>query len=208
MARRSTSFVCQSCGAVTAKWVGRCESCGEWNTIVEEQTGGGVDVFIASQGSGGTISGVGEFLKELNPQVKIYTVEPAECPILSGGNWGPHQIEGIGDGFIPDNLDLDYVDGVVTVSSQESIDMAHRLALEEGIFCGISSGCNVVAANKLAPELPGTSLMVTMINDTGMRYFSTPLFGRESTTEIPDRDHPVSEADRRNLAGRHLHVVR
>ena len=173
-----------------------------------EQTGGAVDVFIASQGSGGTISGVGKYLKERNPQVKIYTVEPAECPILSGGNWGPHQIEGIGDGFIPDNLDLDYVDGVVTVSSQESIDMAHRLALEEGIFCGISSGCNVVAANKLAPELPGTSLMVTMINDTGMRYFSTPLFGRESTTEIPDRDHPVSEADRRNLAGRHLHVVR
>ena len=175
---------------------------------VWEQTGGTVDVFIASQGSGGTISGVGKYLKERNPQVKIYTVEPAECPILTGGSWGPHQIEGIGDGFIPDNLDLDYVDGVVTVSSQESIDMAHRLALEEGIFCGISSGCNVVAANKLAPELPGTSLMVTMINDTGMRYFSTPLFGRESTTEIPDRDHPVSEADRRNLAGRHLHVVR
>ena len=86
--------------------------------------------------------------------------------------------------------------------------MARRLGLEEGIFCGISSGCNVTAANKLASELPGTSLMVTMINDTGMRYFSTPLFGREPTTEIPDRDHPVSEADRRNLASRHLHIVR
>ena len=97
---------------------------------------------------------------------------------------------------------------VVTVSSQESIDMARRLALEEGIFCGISSGCNVAAANKLSPELSGAKLMVTMINDTGMRYFSTPLFGREPTAEIPDRDHPVSEADRRNLASRHLHIVR
>ena len=86
--------------------------------------------------------------------------------------------------------------------------MAHRLALEEGIFCGISSGCNVAAANKLASELPGTSLMVTMINDTDMRYFSTPLFGHESTTEIPDRGHRVREMDRQNLASRHLHIVR
>ena len=172
-----------------------------------EQTDGGVDLFVASQGSGGTVSGVGKYLKERNPQVKIYAVEPAECPILSGGEWGPHQIEGIGDGFVPDNLDLDYVDGVVTVSSQESIAMARRLALEEGIFCGISSGCNVAAANKLAPELPGTTLMVTMINDTGMRYFSTPLFGHEPTTEIPDREHTISEADRRKLAGGQLHIV-
>ena len=99
------------------------------------------------------------------------------------------------------------MDGVVTVSSQESIAMARRLALEEGIFCGISSGCNVAAANKLAPELPGTTLMVTMINDTGMRYFSTPLFGHEPTTEIPDREHTISEADRRKLAGGQLHIV-
>ena len=162
----------------------------------------------SSQGSGGTISGVGKYLKEQNPRVKIYAVEPAECPILSGGQWGPHQIEGIGDGFIPENLDLDYVDGIVTVSSQESIAMARRLALEEGIFCGISSGCNVAAANKLSPELPGAKLIVTMINDTGMRYFSTPLFGHESTTEIPEREHPISEADRRNLARRNLHIVR
>ncbi len=173
-----------------------------------EQSDGTVDLFVAAQGSGGTISGVGKFLKERNSKVKVYAVEPAECPILSGGAWGPHQIEGIGDGFIPGNLDLDYIDGVVTVSSEESVDMARRLALEEGIFCGISSGCNVVAANKLAPELPGTNLMVTMINDTGMRYFSTPLFGREPTPEIPDREHPIGEADRRNLASRHLHIVR
>ena len=172
-----------------------------------EQTDGDVDLFVASQGSGGTITGVGKYLKERNPQVKVYAVEPAECPILSGGEWGSHQIEGIGDGFIPANLDLEYVDGVVTVSSRESIAMARRLALEEGIFCGISSGCNVVAANKLAPELPDTTLMVTMINDTGMRYFSTPLFGQETTTEIPDREHPISEEDRRKLASSDLHIV-
>ncbi|MEE9199072.1 MAG: cysteine synthase A, partial [Dehalococcoidia bacterium] len=169
-----------------------------------DQTEGRVDVFVASQGTGGTISGVGKYLKEKNPSIRTYTVEPAECPILSGGGWGPHLIEGIGDGFIPDTLDLDYVDGVVTVSSQEAIAMTRRLAQEEGLFCGISSGCNVVAANKLSQELPGTSFIVTMLNDTGMRYFSTPLFGREPTTDIPEREHPVREQDRRNLARRNL----
>ena len=172
-----------------------------------EQTKGRVDVFVASQGSGGTVSGVGKRLKEENPRVKVYAVEPAECPILSGGGWGPHLIEGIGDGFIPDNLDLDYVDGVVTVSSEESIEMARRLAREEGVFSGISSGCNVAAANKLSRELPCAQLIVTMINDTGMRYFSTPLFGHEALADIPERDHPLREQDRENLAKRSLHFV-
>ena len=172
-----------------------------------EQTEGQVDVFVASQGSGGTISGVGKCLKERDPTVKVYAVEPDECPILSGGGWGPHLIEGIGDGFIPDNLDLDYVDGVVTVSSQEAIEMARRLAREEGVFCGISSGCNVVAANKLSRELPDARFIVTMINDTGMRYFSTPLFGHEAPADIPERDHPLREQDRSNLARRSLHIV-
>ncbi|MFQ5802600.1 MAG: cysteine synthase A [Candidatus Methylomirabilales bacterium] len=172
-----------------------------------DQTEGKVDVFVASQGSGGTISGVGRYLKEKNPNVKIYAVEPAECPILSGGGWGPHQIEGIGDGFIPDNLDLDVVDGVVTVSSEDAIAMARRLAQEEGVLCGISSGCNVVAANKLSRVLPNTKLIVTMINDTGMRYFSTPLFGHEPVVKIPEREHPIREQDRQNLARRNLHIV-
>ena len=172
-----------------------------------EQTEGQVDVFVASQGSGGTVSGVGKFLKEKNPGVKIYAVEPAECPILSGGGWGPHAIEGIGDGFIPENLDLDYLDGVVTVSSADAIAMARRLALEEGSLCGISSGCNVVAANKLTVALPDTKMIVTMINDTGMRYFSTPLFGNEESVDIPDRDHPVRAEDRANLARHNLHIV-
>ena len=173
-----------------------------------EQTEGRVDVFVASQGSGGTVSGVGKLLKERNPRAQVYAVEPAECPILSGGGWGPHLIEGIGDGFIPDNLDLDYVDGVVTVSSQESIDMAGRLAREEGVFCGISSGCNVAAANKLSLALPDSTFIVTMINDTGMRYFSTPLFGQEGPSDIPERPHAVREADTLELARRNLRVVR
>lgn len=172
-----------------------------------EQTEGKVDVFVASQGSGGTVSGVGKFLKEQNPDIKIYAVEPAECPILSGGGWGPHAIEGIGDGFIPENLNLDYLDGVVTVSSADAIAMARRMAQEEGALCGISSGCNVVAANKLAVALPDTKMIVTMINDTGMRYFSTPLFGNEESVDIPDRDHPVREEDRANLARHKLHIV-
>jgi len=172
-----------------------------------DQTDGEVDVFVAAQGSGGTISGVGRYLKQRNPRVKIYAVEPDECAILSGGEWGPHRIEGIGDGFIPDNLDLDVVDGVVTVSSQDAILMARRLAREEGILCGISSGCNVAAANKLSSGLPDTRLIVTMINDTGMRYFSTPLFGKEPGSKIPQREHPVREQDRQNLARRHLHIV-
>lgn len=173
-----------------------------------EQSGGGVDVFVASQGSGGTVSGVGRFLKEQNPKVKVYAVEPEECPILSGGSWGTHAIEGIGDGFIPENLDLDVVDGVVTVSSTDAIAMARRLAREEGALCGISSGCNVAAANKLSAALPETKMIVTMINDTGMRYFSTPLFGIEEHGKVPEREHPVRAADRANLARRNLHVVR
>ena len=172
-----------------------------------DQTDGRADVFVASQGSGGTVSGVGKYLKEHNPAARIYAVEPAECPILSGGGWGPHLIEGIGDGFIPDNLDLDYVDGVVTVSSQESIEMARRLAREEGVFCGISSGCNVAAANKLSAALPNSKVIVTMINDTGMRYFSTPLFGHEAFADIPERTHSVREADALELARRNLHIV-
>jgi cysteine synthase A len=172
-----------------------------------EQTDGKVDVFVASQGSGGTITGVGRYLKEKNTNVKVYAVEPAECPVLSGGGWGPHMIEGIGDGFIPENLDLDYLDGVVTVSSQDAIDMARRLAQEEGVLCGISSGCNVVAANKLSRELPDTKVIVTMINDTGMRYFSTPLFGQQAAGEIPERVHPIREEDRQKLAAANLRIV-
>jgi len=173
-----------------------------------EQTDGGLDYFVASQGTGGTITGVAKYLKEQNPAVKAFAVEPAECDILSGGKWGPHKIEGIGDGFIPPILDLDYIDGVVTTTSNEAIMMARRLAQAEGIFCGISSGCNVAAALKVARQHPDASLIVTMINDNGLRYLSTELCGESKPLEVPDREHTTSERDRALLASHKLEFIR
>jgi cysteine synthase A len=142
-----------------------------------EQTEGRVDAFVATQGTGGTISGAGKFLKEKNPRVKLYAVEPKECPVLSEGKWGAHKIEGIGDGFIPDLLDVDILDGLVTIASDDAVEMAQRLAREEGLFCGISSGCNVLASKRVAEAHPECRAVVTMINDSGQRYFSTELCG-------------------------------
>jgi cysteine synthase A len=159
-----------------------------------EQAGGGVDAFVATQGTGGCLTGVGRFLRAQRSDVRLYAVEPSECPIIAHRRWGPHGIEGIGDGFIPENLDLGLLDGVVTVSTDESIAMARRLAAEEGIFCGISSGCNVAACLKIAGAHPELRRIVTMINDTGQRYFTTPLCGDEDTFEVPDREHPLDEA--------------
>src|SRR4029434_8873116 len=122
-----------------------------------EQSGGIVGAFVASQGSGGTLTGVGRFLRERDPRVRLHAVELEECALLARREWGPHGIEGIGDGFIPDNLDVAQLSGVITTTTDESLVMARRLAVEEGIFCGISTGCNVAAALKLAgrrPELP------------------------------------------------------
>lgn len=172
-----------------------------------EQTEGKVDAFVASQGTAGTVSGVGKYLRERNPNVMIFAVEPAECAILSGGEWGSHQIEGIGDGFIPDVLDLDVIDGVIQTTSPESIEMAKRLSREEGIFCGISSGCNVAAALKLARKYPRLTTIVTMINDNGQRYFTTALCGEKAEVEIPDRDHPISDDDRERLRKKKLIVI-
>ncbi len=164
-----------------------------------EQTEGKVDIFVASQGTGGTLTGTALFLKEQNPNIKVFAVEPAECPILSAGKWGSHRIEGIGDGFVPDNLDIEILDGVVTTTSDESIQMARRLAREEGIFCGISSGCNVAAAIKVAKRFPDAGLIVTMINDHGFRYFSTELAGEVKHLEVPEREHLLPESQLRRL---------
>jgi cysteine synthase A len=164
-----------------------------------EQTEGRIDIFVASQGTGGTLTGTALFLKEQNPRIKVFAVEPAECPILSAGRWGSHRIEGIGDGFVPDNLDIELLDGVVTTTSDESIQMARRLAREEGIFCGISSGCNVAAAIKVANRFPEAQLIVTMINDHGFRYFSTELAGEVKHLEVPEREHPLPEDQVRRL---------
>ena len=166
-----------------------------------QQTNGQVDCFLASQGTGGTLTGVGRFLREKNRDVTLYAVEPTEAPMLAKRMWGSHKIEGIGDGFVPRNLDLSQLTGIVTVSSEESIQMAKDLVLEEGVFCGVSSGCNVAAAIKVAKRHPEFKTIVTMINDTGQRYLSTELCGETKDVEIPDREHPlddhtISELDR------------
>lgn len=158
-----------------------------------EQTAGRVDCFVASQGTGGTLTGVGGFLRMKKKKVALFAVEPSEAPILAHRQWGAHKIEGIGDGFVPRNLDLSRLTGIVTTGSDESIQMAKRLAREEGIFCGISSGCNVLAALKVARRHPEYKAIVTMINDTGQRYFSTELCGEEKHVDVPEREHPLDE---------------
>ncbi len=160
-----------------------------------EQCDGDLDAFVVAQGSGGTLTGVGRYLRERNPRVSLYAVEPAECPILAHRRWGAHGIEGIGDGFVPGNLDVSLLTGVITVSTAESVGVARRLAREEGMFCGISSGCNVAAALKLARNRPDLTSIVVLANDTGQRYFTTALCGQDKELHVPERDHVL---DRRS----------
>lgn len=164
-----------------------------------KQLGGKVDCFIASQGTGGTLTGIGKYLREKNPRVKLYAVEPSEAPILAEGKWGTHKIEGIGDGFVPKNLDLRLMNGVITVSSEEAIEMTRRLAREEGISCGISSGCNVAAAVKLLKKHPEVARLVTMVNDSGSRYLSTELFGVKKTIQVTRGTHELDQYSREQL---------
>jgi cysteine synthase len=165
-----------------------------------DQLGGKVDAFVASQGTGGVLTGVGQYLRKKNPMVKLYAVEPAEAPILSHSKWGTHRIEGIGDGFVPRNLDLSLLDGVVTTTSDEAIEMTKRLCREEGIFCGISSGCNVAAAVKLSRKHPELRRITTMINDSGGRYLSTEVFGMKKEKNFPRTSKPLDPYTLRQLA--------
>jgi len=137
---------------------------------------GKLDAFIAGIGTGGTISGAGEVLKENFPGIKIYAVEPAASPLLSGGSPGPHKIQGIGANFIPDILNREIYDGVITIENEEAFETARQAAKEEGILCGISSGAAIYAALKVAKELGKGKRVVAIVPSNGERYLSTPLF--------------------------------
>lgn len=140
------------------------------------QTGGVLDAFVAGVGTGGTVTGVGEVLKKEKPGVKIYAVEPENSPVLSGGQPGPHKIQGIGAGFVPTVLNRGAFDEVLTVSNDEAMVMARRMAAEEGLFVGISSGAAVHAALRVARKLGSGKRVVVIAPDTGERYLSTELF--------------------------------
>ena len=140
-------------------------------------TDGKVDIFVAGVGTGGTLSGVGAYLKSQNPNVKVVAVEPATSPVLSGGKAGPHKIQGIGAGFVPDTLNTDIYDEILPVQNEDAFATGRALARSEGVLVGISSGASVFAAAQLAkrPENAG-KVIVALLPDTGERYLSTPMF--------------------------------
>ncbi len=142
-----------------------------------EDTDGKVDIFVAGIGTGGTISGIGEFLKSKNPAIKVIAVEPADSPVLSQGKSGPHKIQGIGAGFIPDNLNTNIYDEIITVENNDAFSTGKEIARCEGLLVGISSGAAVWAATQIAmrAENKGKNIVI-LLPDTGERYLSTPMF--------------------------------
>lgn len=142
-----------------------------------QDTDGKVDIFVAGVGTGGTVSGVGEYLKLQNPDVQVVAVEPASSPVLSGGKSGPHKIQGIGAGFIPDTLDTEVYDEIIKVENENAFAAGRKIARTEGVLVGISSGAALWAATELAkrPENKGKTI-VALFPDTGERYLSTPMF--------------------------------
>ncbi|MBC8597038.1 cysteine synthase A [Qingrenia yutianensis] len=146
-----------------------------WN-----DTDGKVDIFVAGVGTGGTVSGVGEYLKSKNPNVKVVAVEPATSPVLSKGVAGPHKIQGIGAGFVPETLNTKIYDEIIAVENEDAFETGRFIARNEGVLVGISSGAAVFAATELAkrPENKG-KIIVALLPDTGDRYLSTPMFSEE-----------------------------
>ncbi|MBP0962334.1 MAG: pyridoxal-phosphate dependent enzyme, partial [Oscillospiraceae bacterium] len=144
-----------------------------------EQTDGKVDIFVAGVGTGGTLTGVGEYLKSKNPDIKIVAVEPASSPVLSKGEAGPHKIQGIGAGFVPEVLNTDIYDEVITIENEDAFAEGAAFGVSEGILVGISSGAALKAASILAerPENKG-KVIVALLPDSGDRYLSTPLFSK------------------------------
>lgn len=142
-----------------------------------EQTDGAVDIFVSAVGTGGTITGVGEYLKSMNPAIKVIAVEPASSPVLSGGQAGPHKIQGIGAGFVPKVLNTDIYDEIITVENDDAFKEGARFGITEGVLVGISSGAALKAATEVAkrPENAGKNIVV-LLPDSGDRYLSTPLF--------------------------------
>ena len=149
--------------------------------LVEQAKSAGftIDAFIAGVGTGGTVTGVGHVLKENNPNTKVYALEPSDSPVLSGGESGPHKLEGLGAGFVPDTLDTEVYDGIVKVENETAFEYARKLAKEEGILGGISSGAAVYAALEEAKKLGKGKTVVTVLPSNGERYLSTPLFNFE-----------------------------
>lgn len=147
---------------------------------IVEQMGDQLDAFIAGIGTGGTITGAGEVLKEAYKDIKIYAVEPADSPILSGGKPGPHKIQGIGAGFIPETLDVKVYDEIIQVKTEQAFEYARRVAKEEGILVGISSGAVIYAATEVAKKLGKGKKVLVIIPSNGERYLSTPLYQFES----------------------------
>ncbi|ABI68906.1 cysteine synthase A [Syntrophomonas wolfei] len=179
------------------------------NTAPEiwEQTAGEMDVFIMCQGTGGTVTGTAKYLKEKNPAIKVYVSEPEDSPILACGRIGQHKIQGIADGLIPEILDLQYIDGIILVSSDEALETARQMARKEGVFCGSSSGINVAAAIKVAKKYPEKKCIVTIINDNGLRYLSTELCGTMPERQLLDREYQLSQEDLDKLARYNFEII-
>ncbi|MEB5569565.1 cysteine synthase A [Mammaliicoccus sciuri] len=147
--------------------------------LVEQFEGLQIDAFLAGVGTGGTLSGAGKVLKEKYPNIQVVAIEPEASPILSGGSPGPHKLQGLGAGFVPDTLNTDVYDDVIKVGNEEAMEMSRKVAKEEGILGGISSGAAIVAALKKAKELGAGKTVVTVLPSNGERYLSTPLYAFE-----------------------------